>query len=802
MLFILVLTSDLGGELNMSSEQVVLSVDVPGPIESRVIERIRKMCERLTVDGKLPSREQLDTSYARFAERFGPAALKARDGTSLLEHMYDYGNRGSLAFWLEFKDDEDLPGIFGSITGGSALKFGIYRRKENGVWTTGHPNDQRALSNEEAVEIARRNRSQLLAALEVLGSAAGSFEDVAYAALQQRLLAVAPDVVNTAWAHKYLHMMCPARLDNYHVVDYQRFHLLKLLQAPPVTDGRYAAGGRFAGLAAHLGRPMIHLTRTLNELHGGRPYRYWRIGTSDGDTPRKYWPMMREGSVVAIGWHKLGDLSALTHDEESRKQIKRRLEKHYPNDPRAIGRTAQQIFNFVTALEERHLVLACDGGTILGIGRITGPYQYVASADFPHQRRVEWLDLGEWKMPELEGLLTTIYELRTPRNLIAAEKRLLAPSVPTLTVQRWESEPLVRKVPVLDKIPGEIQRILDRKGQAILYGPPGTGKTHWAERTARDLASHWAFGRPFDVLDEGEKQYVIGPAGKPLVRMCCFHPSYGYEDFIEGHRPEASNTGSLSFKLRDGVFKSLCRDAASDPDRRYYLIIDEINRGDIPRIFGELLTLLEPARRGSRSLILPLSGEAFMVPPNVYVIGTMNTADRSIALIDVALRRRFGFIELLPEAAALGSATIAGIPLGPLLTLLNQRLIKQLERDGRSMQIGHSFFLNGGVPISGVAQLRRVFLEDIIPLLEEYCYEDWQKLEQIISNKLVDVAAKRIRRELFEESAQDQFVQALRSLDASLVTSHEATTNVEPEEGTDGGGEEDEDGKGSTGAGT
>ena len=157
---------------------------------------------------------------------------------------------------------------------------------------------------------------------------------------------------------------------------------------------------------------------------------------------------------------------------------------------------------------------------------------------------------------------------------------------------------------------------------------------------------------------------VVGrPESLGIARICCFHPAYGYEDFIEGYRPE-SHDGRMIFVLRDGIFKQLCRDAEAQPERQFYLVIDEINRGDIPRIFGELLTIVEKEKRGE-SIILPLSRSSFRVPRNVALIGTMNTADRSIALLDTALRRRFGFVELMPDASLLGPASVAEIPLGP-----------------------------------------------------------------------------------------------------------------------------------------
>ena len=199
--------------------------------------------------------------------------------------------------------------------------------------------------------------------------------------------------------------------------------------------------------------------------------------------------------------------------------------------------------------------------------------------------------------------------------------------------------------------------------------------------------------------------------------------------------------------INDGIFKTLCAAAARDPEGHYYLVIDEINRGEIPRIFGELLTLLDKPKRGA-SVVLPLSGERFSVPPNVSVIGTMNTADRSIALLDTALRRRFGFIELMPDPATLGDTVIEGIALRPWLAALNQQIIAHVGRDGRNLQVGHSYLMAGGRPIHDFRQLARVLQEDILPLLEEYCYEAWDTLERILGPGLVDVAKRRFKTEL------------------------------------------------------
>jgi 5-methylcytosine-specific restriction protein B len=226
----------------------------------------------------------------------------------------------------------------------------------------------------------------------------------------------------------------------------------------------------------------------------------------------------------------------------------------------------------------------------------------------------------------------------------------------------------------------------------------------------------------------------------------------------------------LAFERRDGVFKHLCEDARKQPDRRLFLIIDEINRGDIPRIFGELLTVLERDKRG-HAILLPLSGERFTVPDNVYVIGTMNTADRSIALLDTALRRRFGFVEVMPDSSVLGNAVVNGIPLGLWLDSLNHRICEHIGRDARNLQIGHAYLLDGGKPVTEPSRLSRIIQDDILPLLEEYCYEDYDALERILGQALVDRAGQRVRHDLFEPGRQDDLVAALLAPDPSISTS-------------------------------
>jgi len=253
---------------------------------------------------------------------------------------------------------------------------------------------------------------------------------------------------------------------------------------------------------------------------------------------------------------------------------------------------------------------------------------------------------------------------------------------------------------------GWLQRLVDILGarrQLILYGPPGTGKT-WL---ARRIGSH-----AFD---------------SESVRLVQFHPSYTYEDFVEGYRP-TTEAGVLTYSLARGPLRELSARAATHPEQPHLLIIDEINRGNLPKIFGELYFLLEYR---DEPLRLQYSSDVeFRLPPNLYVIGTMNTADRSIALLDAALRRRFAFIELSPDSEpvhGLLQRWLERHELDPepdvLLDTLNDVLI---EADGdRDLAIGPSYFMDryGRAP-----ELETIWTYDILPLLAERFYGTGQNL--------------------------------------------------------------------------
>ncbi len=257
------------------------------------------------------------------------------------------------------------------------------------------------------------------------------------------------------------------------------------------------------------------------------------------------------------------------------------------------------------------------------------------------------------------------------------------------------------------------------------------------------------------------KAYRAGTQSSEILRhysFVTFHQSYGYEEFVEGLRPvldDETESGAIRYEIRPGAFKELCRKARLAPDQRFAMVIDEINRGNISKIFGELITLIEPDKReGSEyaiSVTLPYSGEAFSVPPNVDIIGTLNTADRSLALLDTALRRRFDFVPVLPDVRDDAGAPLFGlrvtlgeqvIDIPRMLSVINQRIEALYDRDHC---IGHAYFTSLTKVPDGderLVALSQVFSNRIVPLLEEYFFEDWQKIQLVLADNQKPDAAR------------------------------------------------------------
>ena len=276
----------------------------------------------------------------------------------------------------------------------------------------------------------------------------------------------------------------------------------------------------------------------------------------------------------------------------------------------------------------------------------------------------------------------------------------------------------------------------------ILYGPPGTGKTYntayYSVAICEDVS--------IDAVEKQSYEEVLKKFNnfKKMGRIAftTFHQSYGYEEFIEGIRPVMSGeeeTKSIEYEIVPGVFKKFC-DENSQPDKRCVFIIDEINRGNISKIFGELITLIEETKRKGEeeelTASLPYSKQDFGVPNNVYILGTMNTADRSIALMDTALRRRFNFIEMMPDCRTIEDVVIRQngkeVNIGNVLDIMNRRIEFLFDREHT---IGHAFFTSlKNDNSNSIGRLAAIFRNSIIPLLQEYFYDDYEKIRLVLGD--------------------------------------------------------------------
>jgi MoxR-like ATPase len=420
-----------------------------------------------------------------------------------------------------------------------------------------------------------------------------------------------------------------------------------------------------------------------------------------------HWDDFRKAGIAAIGWDDVGDLTPY-RDAEA---IKARMDQVSAEPESFVN--ASQCLDFAHMMSPGDLVFVKRGRReIIGFGTVKSDYRFEPDRPFfRHVRDVAWQSSGSWPTASHRLLpMKTLTEITNDEILIEELEQLIGASVPTpaaaTTISAKMPSYTIDDFSAETAIPPEVIDLwltrLKRKQQLIFQGPPGTGKTFVAERLARVLTSDT----------------------HGFVDLVQFHPSYGYEDFMHGIRP-VTQGGQILFERIPGRFLRFCRAARDVPDKSpCVLIIDEINRGNLSRIFGELMYLLE-----YREMTIPLAGEEgrFGIPPNVYIIGAMNTADRSIALVDHALRRRFSFIHLAPDYGVLRSQLEShGLVAAGLIDAL--KAVNAAIED-RNYEIGISFFLKDGAALAKT--LQDVWEGEIEPYLEEYFYDQPSRLEPL-----------------------------------------------------------------------
>lgn len=441
--------------------------------------------------------------------------------------------------------------------------------------------------------------------------------------------------------------------------------------------------------------------------------RYWLYAPGEGSC---MWDEFYTSGIMAIGWGEIGDLS--TFDSKDAMKIKMR---EVIDESLSYKNAAHATWQFANEMKIGDIVFVKKGmHQIIGRGVVMSDYEYDNTRDdeYKNIRQVDWTHNGEWPHPG-QAVMKTLTDITSYTDYVEKLNSLFEDETEEdaedveKTYPPYTKEDFLSEVFMPEEEYDKLSGILRIKKNIILQGAPGVGKTFVAKRIAFSM---------------------MGVKDVERVMMVQFHQSYSYEDFIMGFRPSTDG-----FELKRGAFYNFCKKAEIDGDNDYFFIIDEINRGNLSKIFGELFMLIENDKRGV-SLQLLYSDEKFSVPKNIYIIGMMNTADRSLAMLDYALRRRFAFFEIKPGFTTDGfreyRMSLENEKFDKLIACVESlnNVISNDESLGDGFCIGHSYFCNLLPDTINDQILSGIVEYELIPLLKEYWFDEPTKVKDWSSN--------------------------------------------------------------------
>lgn len=433
---------------------------------------------------------------------------------------------------------------------------------------------------------------------------------------------------------------------------------------------------------------------------------YWIYSPGDNAC---MWDEFHKDGIMGVGWDKVTDLKGFSSKEDIKNFMKQVYDPSY-----SYKNNAHCLWQFANEMKVGDVVFAKKGThKIIGKGVVTSDYIYNPAKDeYKHLRKVNWQNTGEWEHPGGQAVMKTLTNISPYKdyvqnllNLFTESADESKPEQKEIIYPPYTKDDFLNEVYMSEEDYDTLVELLEAKYNVILQGAPGVGKTFTAKRLAYS---------------------IMGEKDTSRVSMVQFHQSYSYEDFIQGYRPCKEG-----FELEYGTFYNFCKLAEEDNERLYFFIIDEINRGNLSKIFGELMMLIEKDKRGEKLKLL-YKNELFSVPKNIRIIGMMNTADRGLALLDYALRRRFGFYDFEPAFESDGFKSYltekGSSKLENLISTV-ELLNKEIGSDeslGDGFKIGHSYFCTEGDATD--KWLSSVVEYEVIPLIKEYWYDDPSKV--------------------------------------------------------------------------
>lgn len=435
---------------------------------------------------------------------------------------------------------------------------------------------------------------------------------------------------------------------------------------------------------------------------------YWVY--APGDNAQKWDEFYAQG-IMGLNWSELGDLRAYA----DREAMRLRMKELYQQDS-AMTNAALATWQFCHDIHVGDVIFVKKGRSeILGRGIVEANYEFDETrTDYKHIHRMKWTHKGSWQ-PERQLPLKTLTDCTSSAEAINAlftepETRSDDEHMGNAEYPSYTMNDFLKEVYMTEAKYNRLAAVLRKKKNIILQGAPGVGKTYAAKRLAYSM---------------------MGEKNDDRIELVQFHQSYSYEDFVMGYKPVGDG-----FALKYGIFYRFCQKAANHPEQDYFFIIDEINRGNLSKIFGELLMLIEADYRDTK-VTLAYNGLPFSVPKQLHIIGMMNTADRSLAMIDYALRRRFSFFDMEPGFDSEGFLRYQRELHNETFDALIDR-IKELNRDiaqdkslGKGFCIGHSYFCNVDNATACTEEWMQDVVDfDVLPMLREYWFDDAEKLRR------------------------------------------------------------------------